>query len=172
MSKTNAHGALCINSVFQFLLLIFSKTCLLYVIMFLSSGIWLSGFLHKASIAFRFGLWQLYPFYWFYLKSLEDTQGFSGSQRFCNQVAHLERNCKLCFVFSHSHKNHQSRPHSRELNLLIRCWQHLATCEYPLRKPDFKIRERLKLNFALWNQPESRLEFPRHFSKCWCLLLF
>jgi len=57
----------------------------------------------------------------FYLKPLEDTQGFSGSQQFSNQVTRLERNCKLCFAFSLSHKTRQSRPHSRELNLLKRC---------------------------------------------------
>jgi len=105
------------------------KTYLLYVIIFLSSDIWLSGFLQEVSIVFHFGLWQLFPFHWFYLKSLEDTQGFSGSQRFCNRVTRLEINCKLCFVFSHSHKTHQSRPRSRELKLLIRCWRHFAIHE-------------------------------------------
>ena len=179
VAESNAHGTLRINGVFQFLLLIFRNvymhigiTHLYYVIIFLSSDVWLSGFLHEDSIALHFGLWQLFPCYWFYLKSLKDTQGFSGSQRFYIQAKRLERNCKLCFAFSHSHKTHQSRPHSRELNLLIRCWQHFAIRECPLRKPDIEIQERLKLNFALWNQPESHLEFPRHFSKCLCLLLF
>ena len=168
---------LCINDVFQFLIfrnvyMHIGITHLYYVIKFLSSDIWLSGFPHEDSVVFCVGLWQLFSFYWFYLKSLEDTQGFSGSQPFCKQVTRLERNCKLCFAFSHSHKLHQSRPHSQEMNLLIRFWQHSATREYPLRKPDFEIQERFKLNFALWNQPESRLEFTRHFSKCWCLPLF
>jgi len=121
----------------KFLPIHLCMTCLLYVIIFLSSGIWLSGFLQEDSIVFHFGLWQLFPFYWFYLKSLEDTQGFSGSQRFCNQVTRLERNCKFCFAFSHSHKTHQSHQHSRELNLFIRCWRHFAICEYLLCKPDF-----------------------------------
>ena len=88
----------------KYLLIRLCKTYLLYEIIFLSSGIWLSGFLHEDSIAFCFGLWQLFPFYWFYLNSLEDTQGFSGSQRFYIQAKHLEKNCKLCFAFSHSHK--------------------------------------------------------------------
>ena len=38
------------------LLIRLCKTCLLYVIKFLSSDIWLSGFLHEVSIVFRFGL--------------------------------------------------------------------------------------------------------------------
>jgi len=137
---------------------------------FLSSHIWLSGFLHEDSIVFRFGLLQLFPFHWFYLESLEDAQGFSGSQRFCNQAKRLERNCKLCFAFSSSHKTLRWHQRSQELNWLIRCWQHFAIRECPLHKPNFEIQECSKLNFALWNQPESRLEFQRHFSKCWCLL--
>ena len=161
----NAYGTLCINGVFQFLLLIFRNvyihigiTHLYYVIKFLSSDICLLGFLHEDSIAFRFGLWQLFLFYWFYLKSLEDTQGFSDFQRFYIQAKRLERKCKLCFAFSHSHKTHQSHPHSRELNLLIRCWQHFAIRECPLCKPDSKSKNawnwisRSKINLkVVWN---------------------
>jgi len=128
MSKTNAHGALCINSVFQYLLLIFRNvfmhigiTHLYYVIKFLSSAIYCHVVSTKIQLLSVLVCDNRFHFIDFYLKSLEDTQGFSGSQRFCNLAKRLERNCKLCLAFSHSHKTHQSRQHSRELNLLIRC---------------------------------------------------
>ena len=168
MTERNAHGTLCINDVFQFLLLIFRNVCM-------HIGITHLYYVVKWYLIVRFSprRFNWFPFWsvttvsilLIYLKSLEDTQGFLGSQRFYIQVTHLERNCKLCFAFCHSHKTHRSCLHSRELNLLIRCWQHYPTHECPLRKSDFEFLERLKLNFALWNQPESHLQFPRHFSK-------
>ena len=152
-------------------------THLYYVIKFLSRYIWLSGFLHEDSITFHFDLWQMFPFYWFYLKSLEDTQGFLDFQRFCVQAKRLERNCKLCFAFSHSHKTHQSHPHSRELNLLIRCWQHYTLVNTLFVNLISKsenvwnwiLRSEINLKVALKFQDTPSVGGN---SKCWCLPLF